>query len=272
MAITDSGVASSLTRDDADGAGQAVLGQSLKIFLPIAILVCGVFISVRYYQQWAAWDYGLDATTAEFGTYWMTLFYVEAASMVAISGISWAYLWFTRDAHLPDISAHEEFRRYFRFIGIIAAYVMAFYWAGSFFAEQDAAWHQTVVRDTSFTPSHIPLFYLSFPVFIWLGGSVAFYSITRLPVYANRLSAPVLIAVIGPFLLLPNVAFNEWGHAFWNAEEIFSLPLHWGFVLFGWSVLALGGVFKQIMHRLVILWPVVFPEDRQPGAASTPAE
>lgn len=251
------------------GAEGDILRNSLRIFLPIAVVISAVYVIYRVYQQWAAWEFGLDATSADFGTYWMTLFYIQVVGMVVLMVGTFAYLWLTRDSHLSTITPQKEFSRYFTFIGLIACYVLSLYWAGSFFAEQDAAWHQTVVRDTSFTPSHIILFYLAFPVFILLGGSVALYAMTRLPVYANRISLPVVVAVLGPFLLLPNVAYNEWGHAFWSAEEIFSLPLHWGFVVFGWSVLALGGVFSQILNRLIVIWPEVFPEDR---AVETPAE
>ena len=126
---------------------------------------------------------------------------------------------------------------------------------------------KVVLEDAA--PGEIKAIFQDDDGFIWLGGSVALYALTRLPIYANRLSLPIVVAVLGPFLLLPNVAFNEWGHAFWNAEEIFSLPLHWGFVVFGWSILALGGVFSQILNRLIAIWSDVFPEDR---AVSTPAE
>jgi len=34
-------------------------------------------------------------------------------------------------------------------------------------------------------------------------------------------------------------------------EEYFSAPLHWGFVVLGWSVLALGGLLVQILQHLL---------------------
>jgi methane/ammonia monooxygenase subunit C len=33
-------------------------------------------------------------------------------------------------------------------------------------------------------------------------------------------------------------------------EEFFSAPLHWGFVVLGWSVLALGGLLLQIAQHM----------------------
>jgi methane/ammonia monooxygenase subunit C len=77
---------------------------------------------------------------------------------------------------------------------------------------------------------------------------------TRLPKFAARISIPFVLAVAGPFMILPNLGFNEWGHAFWMLEEVFTAPLHWGFVVLGWSVLALGGLLVQIMQHLMELF------------------
>ena len=52
------------------------------------------------------------------------------------------------------------------------------------------------------------------------------------------------LAVIGPFMILPNVGLNEWGHTFWFMEELFVAPLHYGFVFFGWSALGVLGVLN----------------------------
>jgi len=114
----------------------------------------------------------------------------------------------------------------------------------------DASWHQTVVRDTAFTPSHVILFYGTIPLYILFGVGAFLYSVTRLPRFAERLSIPFTLAVAGPFLILPNLGYNEWGHAFWMMEEFFSAPLHWGFVVLGWSVLALGGLLLQIAQHI----------------------
>jgi len=213
-----------------------------------------------WYESWAAWSYGLDATTAEFGQYWMTFFYAETVILWGIALSSWAYIWVKRDRKVASITAVEELRRYMTWVGLISAYVLALYFAASFFAEQDASWHQAVVRDTSFTPTHIMLFYGWFPIYICFGGAVLLYSITQLPVYAKNMSMMILLAVLGPFLILPNVAYNEWGHAFWISEEIFSLPLHWGFVVFGWAALAFGGLLVQVLNRLMVIIPKVIKE------------
>ena len=51
-----------------------------------------------------------------------------------------------------------------------------------------------------------------------------------------------MVAIVGPFMILPNVGLNEWGHTFWFMEELFVAPLHYGFVFFGWAALGVLGV------------------------------
>ncbi|MGI9356916.1 MAG: bacterial ammonia monooxygenase, subunit AmoC [Rhizobiaceae bacterium] len=247
--------------------------QSLGRFFNIPLLVGGVAliaavaISARLYQQSFGWWYGLDATQPEFQTYWMTLLYVEL-TIIPLLGVGWAaFLWFTRDRELELLKPAAELKRYVTFITLVFIYAFTFYWAGSFFAEQDATWHQVVVRDTSFTPSHIIAFYFMFPLFIIQGVAVLLYATTRLPLYAKGVSIPLMMAVVGPFMLLPNVGFNEWGHAFWIMEEYFTVPLHYGFVFFGWSILALGGILVQVVSRLAVLFTKVFGETSQSAKA-----
>jgi methane/ammonia monooxygenase subunit C len=36
-------------------------------------------------------------------------------------------------------------------------------------------------------------------------------------------------------------------------EELFTAPLHWGFVILGWSALAIGGLGSQLILRLLAL-------------------
>jgi len=236
-------------------ASKLILAPFLKTALPFMIMLTVLAVITISYQGWAAWAFGLDATTAEFEKYWMNLFYAETVIIWGMALSAWVWIWVTRDRNVTSVTAAEELRRYMVWVGIIASYVLALYYSASFFAEQDASWHQAVVRDTAFTPTHIVLFYGWFPVFIGFGGSMFFYSMTRLPVYASRLSIMVVLAVLGPFMVLPNVAFNEWGHAFWISEEIFSLPLHWGFVVFGWAALAFGGLLVQVLNRLMVIIP-----------------
>ena len=224
-------------------------------------LVLSFAVFARWYQSWAAWDYGLDSTAPEFQTYWMNFFYIEVVAFACLFLIGTLGMWLTRDKNLPGLPARLEIKRHITLLGMLFVYAFAFVFAGSFFAEQDASWHQVVVRDTSFTPSHVIEFYGMFPMFIVLGFTTYVYAITRLPLYAKNVSYPLILAVIGPMMVLPNVGFNEWGHAFWLMEEYFTVPLHYGFVVFGWSILALGGILVQEMSRLSVLIPDAFDLD-----------
>jgi len=233
---------------------------NLKPMIMGLIVLIMIFGGARWYQQWAAWDYGLDATDPMFDKYWMRVFWGEIIVEVTLFFSFVGYLWMTRDKHLNNLKPREELRRLMLWVSMLVVYAFAFYFAGSFYAEQDATWHQTVVRDTSFTPSHIFLFYMSMPVFIILGFSLFFYAITRLPFFARKISIGLVLVVCGPFMLLPTVGYNEWGHAFWLMEEYFTVPLHWGFVFFGWTIIALSGVLIQVMKYMVELLPKVINE------------
>tara|TARA_R110002074_G_scaffold228259_2_gene399963 strand:- start:169458 stop:170234 length:777 start_codon:yes stop_codon:yes gene_type:complete len=230
---------------------------NLKPMILGIIVLIGIFGLARWYQQWAAWDYGLDATDPMFDVYWMQVFWGEIIIEVTLFFTFVGYLWLTRDKHLNNLSPRVELTRLMLWVSMLVVYAFAFYFAGSFYAEQDATWHQTVVRDTSFTPSHIFLFYMSMPVFIIIGFSLFFYAITRLPFFARKISIALVLVVCGPFMLLPTVGYNEWGHAFWLMEEYFTVPLHWGFVFFGWTIIALSGVLIQVMKYMVELMPRV---------------
>lgn len=209
------------------------------------------YLLYRIYQGWAGWKYGLDSTAPEFKTYWMDLFWAQLIIVPSIAVLWWGGLWLTRDRNLSALAPEEELRRYFRLLGMIVIYTFAVYWGASYFAEQDGSWHQTVMRDTSFTPSHIGIFYLSFPVYITFGVAALVYAITRLPRFAERLSVPFVVAVAGPFMILPNVGYNEFGHAFWIMEEWFTAPLHWGFAVLGWTGLAVFGLACQLTYGIL---------------------
>jgi len=225
-------------------------------------LLLAIYAGLRLYQQAFAFQYGLDSTTPEFAAYWVTLAKVEVP-LIFGSGIAvWIYLWLTRDRNLDKIDADTELRRYFGLVAWFLMYTFSFLWIASFFGEGDATWHQTVIRDTVFTPSHIVVFYACIPLYIVFGVSSLLYATTRLPKFAKGYSVPLIMAVLGPALILPNLGYNEWGHAFWLTEEIFSHPLHWGFPVLGWTGLALGGVLLQATSRMAELFKEISSTQR----------
>lgn len=234
-------------------------------FMPVAIMwgiLLAFFVGLRLYQQAFAFKYGLDSTAPEFETYWVTLFKIEVPAIFTLGAICWAYLWFTRDKNLDKLTPEVELRRYFSLIAWFMLYAFSFLFIASIFGEADATWHQTVIRDTALTPSHIVTFYASIPTFISLGVAALIYAVTRVPQYSKNYSVPLLMVVFGPALILPNLGFNEWGHAFWLTEEIFTHPLHWGFPILGWTGLAVGGVILQGTSRMSQLFKEIDAADR----------
>lgn len=232
-------------------------------FGPFAIawgFVLAIFVGLRVYQQEFAFEFGLDSTAPEFETYWKTLFNFEVPAIFGVGAVIWAYLWLTRDRNIEAISPEVELKRYFNLVGWFLVYTFSFMGIASFFGEGDATWHQTVIRDTALTPSHIIVFYACVPLYIVVGVGSLLYATTRIPAFAKNYSVPLLMAVFGPGLILPNLGYNEWGHAFWFTEETFSHPLHWGFPVLGWTGLAIGGVLVQVMKRMAELFKQLSPD------------
>jgi methane/ammonia monooxygenase subunit C len=223
---------------------------NLGLFSFVVILLTVVYVGLRIYQQLYGWTAGLDATSPEFDKYWMTLVKIEIPLLFGLCFITWGWLWLTRERNMSRIEPREEMRRHVNLVLWILIYTFTFYWTGSFFAEGDGVWHQTVVRDTSFTPSHNVLFYACIPMYMFFGVGGFLYGMTRIPQFARGVSIAYVLAVLGPALILPNLGYNEWGHAYWLTEEIFSHPLHWGFVVLGWNALGIGGVLMQIVIRM----------------------
>ena len=212
-----------------------------------------MYVGLRLYQGAYGVLAGLDSTEPAFQTHWMRLFHIELGILALVFPALWGYLWLTRDQNLEAIAPKEEIRRYFTLTMWISIYTFAVYWAGSYFAEQDNSWHQVSIRDTPFTANHIIEFYFNFPLYVLLGGSAWLYARTRLPLYAKEISLPLTLAVIGPFMILVSVGFNEWGHTFWFREEFFAAPIHWGFVVGVWFALGVGGILLQQVNRMVEL-------------------
>jgi methane/ammonia monooxygenase subunit C len=224
--------------------------KDMNTYLAGFVIMLAVYSGIRIYQQLFSFSTGLDSTVPIFATYWYNMLYIELAlEAVFAVGLFW-YLWATRDKHLDAISPKTEIQRYFTLVMWLGVYAFGVYWAGSYFAEQDNAWHQVAIRDTPFTPNHIVVFYLCFPVYCILGIATWIYARTRIPHFAKGVSLPLTLAVVGPFMLLPGIGFNEWGHTFWFREELFASPVHYWFVVAVWFAHGLGGILMQSVNRI----------------------
>ena len=216
-----------------------------------ALIVFDVLINV--YERLYAFSKGLDYTSADYETYWMGMLFAELVLEAVTAAGLWGWLWMTRDRALDRLSPAEELKRYWALGLFVVTYTYAAYAGASYFTEQDGTWHQTVIRDTDFTPSHVIEFYQSYPIYIIFGVGSLVYAMTRLPQFAKAFSLPYVVLVGSPAMIFPNVGLNEFGHTRWFMEELFVAPLHWGFVTFGWGALAILGTWLQICPRVLSL-------------------
>ncbi|ARN80762.1 methane monooxygenase/ammonia monooxygenase subunit C [Methylocystis bryophila] len=223
---------------------------ALRTFMIGGGVLAAILIALRLYEQAFGWSTGLDSFSDEYRLYWNNLlvFSIPAAALAAIAVAG--YMWRTRDRDMDAITPAEELRRYHVLAQWLALYGLALFIALSFFTEQTAVWHMTAVRDSDFTPSNIVTFYIAYPMFVVFGIAAYAYAATRLPFFAKGFSLPFMILLVGTFMTIPNVGFNEWGHTFWVLDEIFASPLHWGFAFFGWMALGCFGVALQILSRM----------------------
>lgn len=244
-----------------DGGASEVArkGDGLKWAIGTGGAVLAVLCFYRVWQLAFAWDYGLDANAPEFDYYWHSLLIANLVGISLFGALSCIFVArgcrecaHQRAEHGGVLPKHEA-THIWRLWSIVAGFTVALFSFG-FFAEQDAAWHQAVVRDTAFTPSHITLFFGAVPIAIVLAAIIYLYAATRVPhIYARGVPASLAIFMAGIFMLFMWVAFNEWGHSFWIAEELFSAPLHWGFVVMAFLAFALISVFTLTMERMVEL-------------------
>jgi len=216
----------------------------------LAVIVFAFLFLVKWYQHKYSWSVGLDAWSPEFETYWMTVLYAQMTILPTVGVVGSAYLWFSRDRNIQQLPAREELRRYYTTFGILAVLSFVLIATLGLLTEADASWHQVVIRDTDFTPTHIFLFYLGIPGgFVGLSMSWIWIH-TRLPYFANRVSIPLSLAFLGFLMAGPVVAFNEWGHTFFYAEELFSSPVHWFFVVAAGNLVFLTGFVVQCLQRM----------------------
>ncbi|RLA17057.1 MAG: methane monooxygenase/ammonia monooxygenase subunit C [Gammaproteobacteria bacterium] len=229
-----------------------------KRFLPgLAVAFMALSWGLRWFQENMSFSVGMDFYEPEFQQIWMPLLYAELAFALTVAVVTFSYIWLTREKDAAAVSPQLELKRYYTLLGF---FVVLAIWAipiGFLGVESDAAWHQVSIRDTDFTPTHIVLFYFDLPFLSIMLIAAFLWAHTRLPLFINRISIPFLIVAGGLFMIMPNYGFNEWGHTFFYAEELFAAPIHYGFVVIGWAFFALVPLLVQIMTRMAQLIPEV---------------
>lgn len=245
----------------ANNSGVAEHFRRNRIFYVGGAVALAVAIALRIYQQTMSFSVGTDYYEPEFQTYWMSLLYIEVVVLSAIGIIGSVYVWFTREADAASISPQLELSRYFKLLGVLSVIGLWAITVAALAIESDASWHQVTIRDTDFTPTHIVIFYFAIPLLTAILIPTFIWTHTRIPAFMNRVSLPFLAVVCGIFMIMPNYGFNEWGHTFFYAEELFSAPIHYGFVVMGWSLFFLVPLAIQIIQRMAQLITVVSKDD-----------
>jgi methane/ammonia monooxygenase subunit C len=218
------------------------------------LILLAVAIGLRVYQQFYSWTAGLDSSSHAFTLYWRTVLVGGLLGVGIFTLIWWGWLIRTGAAIAHRVSHNEEVRRIAVFWGLVGATSVCLYIEASFFPNQDGAWHQTAVRDTAFTPSHIPMFYIFFPLGITMTIGTYLYGRTRLPnIYGARKGFPWSFALLiaASVTEMGQVAMNEWGHSLWIPEEFFAAPFHWPFVFYGWLAAGIFALWAETLIRLL---------------------
>jgi methane/ammonia monooxygenase subunit C len=237
----------------------------------VCVLACAgfiaLFVGLGMYMHAFAWSAGIDAASPEFALYWRSLLLVELVGG-GIGTIAW-WVWLVRSGQTiaQTVTHAEEVRRIAVFWGLVGATSVVLYFMASFFPNSDGAWHQTAVRDTAFTPTHIVMFYAAFPLGITMTIGTYLYGRTRLPnVYGvgNGFPWSFFFLIAASITEMMQVAMNEWGHSLWITEEFFAAPFHWPFVTYGWLA---AGIFALWAETLIRLLAIEAEADKQEQAA-----
>ena len=158
-----------------------------------------VYVASRTYMHAYAFTAGLDYFEPEFAQYWMPVFWTQITVLPITLVAIIVYLWRTRELAPDRVLPEVELNRYFYFLAWLTAYTLIIFIAGTPQGESDATWHQIVIRDTDFTPTHIGLFYLCIPGMVITAFGAYIYAKTRLPMHHRRHLLPLGIALGVPF-------------------------------------------------------------------------
>lgn len=219
---------------------------------------CGIIMAANVFLWFWNYNYmftaGLNSASMEFTYYYRSLFWGEVITLGIFTGIWFGWLIKTGRAMVgKPCERSEEVRRIAILWSMVGATSLTVYLMASFWPNWDGSWHQTMVRDTALTPTHIPMFYFFFPLSVTLAVGTYIYGRFRIPaLYSADKGFPwsFFLLISAAVLECMTVAANEWGHSLWISEEIFSVPFHWPFVVYGWLASGMFAVWGETIIRL----------------------
>lgn len=197
---------------------------------------------------WATYLYffgfskGSESTTREYALYWypmlaINLFVLFPAVFLFILRLATHRCpeCVNQRAATGTVTPDHELKHHWVYFSLLLAAVIGGIGGWAIVFGADASWHQSAFRDTTITPVHIFSFYGFAPLAVLTLLSSYAYARTRLPeVFGPRRGLPLAFVILaaGGFFAIVNFAFNEFGHAMWIYEELFTYPMHWPFVVF----------------------------------------
>ena len=217
-------------------------------------LVMGANVFLWFWNYWYMFTAGLNSASWEFTVYYRSLFWAELIILGVFAGVWLGWLIRTgREMEGQVVERAEQVRRVAILWSLVGVTSLSIYLEASFWPNWDGSWHQTMVRDTALTPTHIPMFYFFFPLTVILAVGTYLYGRFRIPaVYGKDKGFPWSFALLiaAAALECMAVAANEWGHSLWISEEIFSVPFHWPFVIYGWLASGMFAVWGETIVHL----------------------
>ncbi len=220
-------------------------------------LVMGANVFLWFWNYWYMFTAGLNSASWEFTLYYRSLFWTELIIVGAFAGGWLGWLIRTgREMEGKPVERSEQVRRVAILWSLVGVTSLLVYLEASFWPNWDGSWHQTMVRDTALTPTHIPMFYFFFPLTVVLAIGTYLYGRYRIPaLYGKDKGFPwsFTLLIAAAALECMAVAANEWGHSLWLSEEVFSTPFHWPFVIYGWLASGMFAVWGEtILHLFEI--------------------
>jgi methane/ammonia monooxygenase subunit C len=247
----ENGHSATTTGHSAKPTGWMVGWKSLFISCTL-VMAANVFLWFWNYAY--MFTAGLNSASMEFTMYYRTLFWGEVIVLGLFTGVWFGWLIRTgRELQGQPCERSEEVRRIAVLWSLIGATSLTVYLMASFWPNWDGSWHQTMVRDTALTPTHIPMFYFFFPLSVTLAVGSYLYGRFRIPaVYGADKGFPwsFFLLISAAVLECMTVAANEWGHSLWISEEIFAVPFHWPFVVYGWLASGMFAIWGETIIRL----------------------
>ena len=244
--MTDTAIKTTTTSDtttvkESDGPGEPFRPSLIRFWGFFGVL-SGVFVAAYVYLLKYGLSTGLDSLSPTFRRHWypvMAINIVVLWPLLAVMVLRLAHKRCSlckRGAKVSGAaSVNHELQHLWTYLTLTLAAPVALVFQFLVAGGVEPAWHQILLRDTTFSPTHIFLFQTFLPIGVALTVASFLYGRTRLPrVFPRQRGLPLATVVLSitSALVFVLATFNEFGHTQWWPEERFSQPAHALFIVF----------------------------------------